>query len=247
MGIVPQIKINSISSNQHYFRLMTTALLRSQLFVFLYALCFALEMPGHSQDADSSTSNQPTRPYLGTLRDNFTFVKKFVYKPRPQSSNPTNSQTNAPSQEPPNLAEFDSIQTKPLRKDVEIFVDGTSKEIWRSGDLRFVVPSAHPDSVIVESNTLSYYVDPADFEELKWIGAGFFHGEQTIGDKKYYVYKNGAQVALIDEATRLPLSYDSDLVHVTYTYGVPDSPLTMPTNCAKKLHQMQRSWSGLPN
>jgi hypothetical protein len=54
-------------------------------------------------------------------------------------------------------------------------------------------------------------------------------------------------MAWIDKSTLLPIQYDSDLMHVTYTYGVPDYPLQLPANCLKKEQQMRRSWSGQPN
>jgi hypothetical protein len=79
------------------------------------------------------------------------------------------------------------------------------------------------------------------------VGPSSFQGEQNLDTRKCYVYKQGTQMAWIDKSTLLPIQYDSDLMHVTYTYGVPDYPLQLPANCLKKEQQMRRSWSGQPN
>jgi hypothetical protein len=227
---------------------MTIRINRLSFSIIVSLISFTYCLPGHSQDVGAAKATPPPRLYVGTLRGDYTFIKKIVYKPKPPASKPTGSAAEVPpAPSAPDLAELDSVQTGTLRKDKQIFVDGTSSEIWRSGALRFITQSANPDALIVASQMLSYYVDPADFEELKWVGPGFFQGEQAIDDKKYYVYKQGTQTALIDESTHLPLLFDSELMHVTYTYGVPDAPLQLPANCAKKLQQMKRSWAGLPN
>jgi hypothetical protein len=196
-----------------------------------------------AQDADSVKLTPPLPPYVGTLRGDFTFIKKFVYK---QKATDTPATTPPPTQAP-DLAEFDSVQTGTLRKDKEIYLDGTSSEIWRSGSLRFVLKSAFPGTVLVASQMLSYYQDPSEFQEVRWVGASSFQGEQPIGDKKCYYYKKGDESAWIDESTHLPLLFDSTSVHVTYAYGKPTSALQLPEICAQKLQQMNRSWSGKPN
>ncbi len=228
---------------------MPTKFTRSLFFILSCLISFCCCLPGRSQDTNSPTTSPPPRPYVGTLKGDFTFVEKLAYKSKPPASNSADSQTATPPPPsgPPDLAEFDSVQTGALRKDKQVFVDGTSCEIWRSGALRFILQSANPGTVLVASQMLSYYVDPAEFKELEWLGASSFQGEQALNDKTYYVYKKGTETAWIDKSTLLPLFFDSESVHITYTYGTPDAPLQLPTICAQKLQQMKRSWSGLPN
>jgi hypothetical protein len=194
---------------------------------------------------DPTNTPPPGHPYISSLKGNFTFVKKITYKPKPATSKPEDAQEAAPAPAP--ITELDSVQTGALRKDKQVFADGTNSEIWRSGPLRFIISSAHPDGFIVASKTLNFYVDPTDFTEVEWVGPSSFQGEQNLDTRKCYVYKQGTQMAWIDKSTLLPIQYDSDLMHVTYTYGVPDYPLQLPANCLKKEQQMRRSWSGQPN
>jgi hypothetical protein len=145
------------------------------------------------------------------------------------------------------LEEVDAVETGIMRKDKQIFGDGTSSEIWRSGALRFLLNSKSPDGVLVASHEMSYYDDPPDFKDVEWVGPKSYQGVQMFGGKNCYYYVQGDQKAWIDQTTRWPLQYDSAAMHITFTYGIPSGPLLLPPICAKKLDQMKRAWAGMPN
>jgi hypothetical protein len=218
--------------------------------LILLPLIFAAGFLARAQDSDSGQTPPPSPPYVGAVSGDFTLVKKFTYL---GSDTPlTNAQKAAQDfLSPPSAKtnELDAIETGAIRKDKEIFLDGSSREIWRLQSYRFTVYAAHPNSIIMDiavdpNNTeaVGRYKDAADFPELSWIQGPMFTGIQMQGDKKCYTYKQGEQTAWIDTATRLPVHFKSKSMEVTYTYsGPPDEPLQLPQSIGEKLQNYKRA------
>lgn len=239
MRTLEPLFVNKIMRTLHHSSLALLALAT--------VITFAGQKPGHAQDAPPAP---PPRPYVSQLKGDFTLLEKMVYKPKPPpvpaatAAGPDGSDEAPPAG--PQLVEMDVAQTGAVRRDKQIFADGTSSEIWRSGALRFLMNSKSPDGVAVASHEMSYYDDPVDFKEVAWVGPKFYKGVQALGDKTCYYYEQGGQKAWIDQTTRWPLQYDTPALHITYTYGTPNERLQLPPVCAKKVDQMRRAWAGMP-
>lgn len=227
---------------------MTTIFNRFSFFTLFSLISFACCLSGHSQEADSSKATPPPPPYIGTLKGDFTFVKKIIYKTHPDTSKLTDEQKSALKalSPTPDIQELDAVQTGVLRRDRQILVDGTNLEIWRSGMNRFLVSMVNPNYIEVVGVAPDGYQDMPDFQELNWITASSFQGEQVFQGKKCYIYKSGNQEAWIDQSNRLPLSFQSNAMQVSYTYGSPDEQLQLPDKIVKRLQQVSRASAGLP-
>jgi len=222
----------------------------NQGFYFLLSLILlTVPLIGQEQSPASNESSRPQPPYVGTLSGDFSFVKKITYKPLPStgSSGAAPKEAVAVGGLPPDLAELDAVKTGTLRRDRKQFVDGTSSEVWRSGILRFILNSANPTYVLLAHATPDGYQDTPDFDELKWISGDCFQGEREFQGKKCYVYQLNDQIAYINQANRLPLSFDSNAMQVSYSYqDSPSEPLKLPAAFTKKFQEVNRAWSGQP-
>jgi hypothetical protein len=218
----------------------------------LLSLALAPGSLGRAQDSDSGQT-PPTPPYVGALSGNFTFVKKINYLP-PTTPLTAAQQASQDALTPPStkIAELNAAEMGAVRKDTQIFVDGSSRDIWRLQSYRFTVYPNHPDGVIIDVVTAAtspgapyQYQDAADFSELNWITAATYQGIQMRGDKKCYTYKSNDQTTWIDVATRLPIYFESKTMQVTYTYSdPPDEPLQLPKGYAEKLEKFKRALRG---
>jgi hypothetical protein len=223
---------------------MNTLRKQIQTFVFL-PLTLSLGFLGHAQDAASGQTTTPTPPYVGVLSGNFTLVKKITCLPQ----QPSQDALTPPSTK---MVELDAAEAGAVRKDTQIFADGSSRDIWRQQSYRFSVSPAHPDSVIIDVITAATnpgapyeYHDAADFPELKWITAATYQGIQMRGDKKCYAYKLDDQTAWIDVSTRWPVYFESKVMQVTYTWSdPPDAPLQLPKGYVEKLEKFKRALRG---
>jgi len=219
------------------------------------ALLFFVVASATSGRAQNENTPPPTAPCVGALSGDFTFVKKFTYPSQPSDPNLTNGQQPAPAA-PANPAtqmkEFAAVQTGGVRRDTETYVDGTSREMWRQQNYRFVFDAARPNSILVTfvatpggGFSLSQYHDPSDFAELDWIKINLFKGIQLKQGKTCYTYKLDDQTAWIDVSTKLPVTFESKAMQVTYVYPPPpDAPLRLPAKLDQKLQQFKRAWSG---
>jgi hypothetical protein len=198
----------------------------------------------HAQE-NSATSTPPSPPYFTLPSGDYTLVEKITYKSQPAAA--PSAEVPQPESSSPDLKELDLTKSGQLRKDRQVFVDGSVSEIWRSGALRIILRSSQPDIVLIASKTMSNYDDPVDFKELAWLDASTFSSEQDFEDRKCYVYKKGDQTAWVDKSTRFPLFLQSKSIQVSYAFGVPSTPLQLPPNVSKKIEQSKRAWAGLPN
>jgi hypothetical protein len=220
--------------------------LRHSIVRFAFALLVLgiLISPVRAQSTAPQKPEPPPPPYVGTLRGDFVFEKVYTYKAPPTPPPPPAPGMQAPPPQPPDMLQLFSVQTKGIRRDRERFVDGTNTEVWRSGPYRFFIYSYKPDYILGATVSPTGYEDTPDFKELDWIKAADYQGEQTVGDKKYFVFKAGDQTAVIDETSRLPISYESGLVKIVYSYPPVTEDLQMPEKMTKRLLEMRRAWSG---
>jgi len=200
----------------------------------------------------SSLPNVPSPPYVNPLTGDFTLVKKFVYKKKSedQASNPNLTAEQKAVQKLLSAykdpKEVDIIEIGTVRRDTELFVDGTSRELWRSGMWQFTPNPIHPDLYVITTikNGNSIYIS-GDFAELQWINGGAFKGEQSVQGVKCFLFRSGDDMALVDESTGWPKYYESNAIQVSYTFGTPPAvDLTLPPNLVKKLDDLKKSWGG---
>jgi hypothetical protein len=226
-----------------------------QTFILL-ALVTALCSTACAQDTDSGQTPPPAPPYVGALSGDFTLVKKYTYlvptiplPPAQQAAQDFLSPAAA------KIKELDAVKRGAVRKDMELYLDGSSREVWRLQSYRFTVYSSHPNSIILDvaavaaapnsSPIVGRYQDASDFLELSWIQGPLFQGIQMQQGKKCYTYKQGDQVAWIDTATLLPVYLQSKTMQVSYTYSPPpNDTLELPKAFVEKLQNYKRATGG---
>src|SRR6202034_3778839 len=93
-----------------------------------------------------------------------------------------------------------------VRKDTEMFVDGTSMELWRSGLWQFTPNPIRPDLYVITTikSGNSLHIS-GDFAELQWINGGAFKGEQNFQGAKCFLFRSADDMALVDESTGWPV------------------------------------------
>jgi hypothetical protein len=209
----------------------------------LLMLALLAVRPAFAQDAPPP----PRPPYVGSLTGDFSLTKRFTYT----AAGTLSPEEKATQGDPTNPVQVDMEKKGAIRKDTEHFLDGSGRITWRSGVYRFIVDAQHPDSVNLDmagnpndTQNIRYH-DPGDFPELSWIVSNTYSGTQNQQGKVCYLYKLGDESAVIDASTRLPLSFQSKTVQVTYTYsGAPDETLQLPKGYAEKLVKFQRALRG---
>ena len=216
--------------------------------IILFSLALNPWSLGRAQDSSEQVA-PPSPPYVAPLTGDFTLVKKFTYA---SSATGLTDLQKALLAVPTNSKEIDAMKKGVIRKDTELFMDGTSREIWRWESYRFTSYSNFPGGVNLDytggpndSPLLGRFRDGADFPELGWIQGNKFQGIQVRQDKKCYTYKDGDSTAWIDVSTKWPVYFESKIVQVTYTFSdPPDEPLQLPKGYAERLKKFQRALRG---
>jgi len=210
------------------------------LTLFLLLIFVAGPQISRGQDADLTKITPPPKPYVGSLKGNIMFTTVFTYKtagshPEVFGRVPTD----------PDIKEIDTVVSGTLRKDRQLFADGTNTEIWRSGPYRLIVYSSDPSYILAAIPSPNGFEDATDFKELDWINGQAFQGEQVYQGKKCFFYKAGTQSAWIDESSLLPLYFESDIVQATYSCTpFENGPLQLPDKFEKRLQELKQAWSG---
>ncbi len=207
-------------------------------------LILGMATAGRAQDSGAGKPVPPPPPYVGRLTGDFTFIKKLVYKPQPPKIAPTTAASPEETPSGPDLKELDAVKVGGWRRDKQSFVDNTNSEIWRCKNVRFLLSSSDPSNILVIFPLITGYKDVPDFQEVEWVGADSFQGEEDYQGKTCYVYKSGDQTAYIDKATTLPVYLESGSRQVSYSYAPPPQNLQMPPNFEKRFQQVQRAWTG---
>ncbi|MGB8354677.1 MAG: hypothetical protein WCD79_12360 [Chthoniobacteraceae bacterium] len=224
---------------QTYIRILAFSLLG-------FAACSPLAL------GQSSPPNVPSPPYVSPLTGDFTMAKKFVYKKKTQDQ-ALNPNLTAEQKAVQKLLsaykdpkEVDMIEIGTVRRDTELFVDGTSRELWRSGQWQFTPNPIRPDLYVITTIKAgnSIYIS-GDFAELQWINGGAFKGEQNYQGTKCFLFRSADDMALVDESTGWPVYFESNAKQVSYTYGTPPAvDLQLPPELVKKLDELKKAWSG---
>lgn len=198
----------------------------------------------------------PPDPQLAPLPESVSYTKSFTYPPKPENPNATEEEKALQrfKSQFPEVAKLEVIKTGQIRKEIEHFTNGSSLERWKSGQITFLVNSASPGQIWVTGpgmtpgESAASTQNEADFSELTWVNQGSYRGEEAGQGVKYFVYKSGDRLAWLDQATRLPVLFQSSKMKVLYTYQPPpDQPLQLPEKYIQKMEAVKRAWAGRRN
>jgi hypothetical protein len=133
--------------------------------------------------------------------------------------------------------------------------DRTVWTVWNSGALHLVVSPdgkqvgqasrpLDPDAV----NPYFFDYSKTDFSGFEWLSASNYQDVKTYQGRQVLIFTKGAQIAYIDEETRLPLVLvDREGVHL-YTFRTPPAaPLTLPENVQKFVLDQEHHEQSLAN
>ncbi len=205
-----------------------------------------------AQDGVQPSPVKPSPPFVSPMPAHIEYIKTFAYPAAAAKGPRTPEQIAAQKQMDgaEQIQSMDTVKVGDVSKTLCTFTSGETAERWIWKNYSIEGSHAHPEQIfalpITEMDTVTRERIPS-FSEVSWVGLATYTGEQTRQGHRYFTYKQGDQSAWIDEDTRLPASYTSSRVSITYVYKeTPTGPLELPENMKKRVVASQNAYRGAP-
>jgi hypothetical protein len=199
-----------------------------------------LEFPVEAQD---SSDQRPTPPYLAPMPERVHWVVTFTYVPKNDSGTPPAS---TPSDHP---ASIETTKVGTMRRVVLKFADGSAKQFDFVGNHYFV-----QGPLGLEYRTLGGELPPYKFFSLRFlftecVNLASFKNYTTYQNVPVFHYRDDSTEAWIAVDSKLPVGADSiDSVKATYQFlPTPGSDAIVLTPEEQRLLQNQKKAEQLYN
>lgn len=219
---------------------------------FLALLAILAGQPGYSQQAPREDA--PPDPQLAAMPDRVSFVKTYAYRaatPDPNQDPKAKALADYMAQIHPRLAKLEVVKTGDIKQEIHRFTTGLAREVWKSGKSVFIMDSSVPGMIMTgrddggDAGNPSVSEGSGDFQEVSWVSAQSFRGEEVRLGVKCFIYKSGDRTAWLSVSGRLPVLFASPQMQVSYSYRPrPDVMMKLPEKLVKEKESVRRAWSG---
>jgi hypothetical protein len=143
---------------------------------------------------------------------------------------------------PPQPKSLSVIKTKPMKRIVLIYADGSNQSAWNDGQETYWMtndnhPYTMPRDMQIQMSPFLTFGDN-DFPGMEWVSEQNYVGMQEMRGSKCLVFEVGGITAWVNESNRLPMRWASSYEIRDYVFQEsPKAELTMPDQVQQLIKQ----------